>query len=114
MLSKLYETFLEERRFLKNCSLKTIRSYRQAWNAFAPTLAPVIELGQVRQAVNAGVVQMMSAGNLQPSSINVYLRAVNALLRWGSLEEHFKPPVRSVCFIAISSLRTSWCGLMSR
>ena len=38
----------------------------------------------------------MSAGKLQPSSINVYLRAMNAFLRWGSLEEHFKPPVKSV------------------
>jgi len=37
----LYETFLEERRFLKNCSPMTLRSYRQAWNAFESHLAPV-------------------------------------------------------------------------
>ncbi|MEO8025415.1 MAG: tyrosine-type recombinase/integrase [Bryobacteraceae bacterium] len=50
----------------------------------------------VRAAVKTGVVQLMSAGKLRPSSINVYLRAINAFLRWGSLEEHFKPPVKSV------------------
>jgi site-specific recombinase XerD len=51
---------------------------------------------EVRAAVKSGVVEMMNAGKLQPSSINVYLRAMNAFIRWGSLEEHFKPPIRSI------------------
>jgi integrase/recombinase XerD len=96
MLKALYETFLQERRFLKNCSPMTLRSYRQAWNAFESVLVPVKTTEEVRAAVKTGVVQLMSAGKLQPSSINVYLRAMNAFLRWGGLEEHFKPPVKSV------------------
>jgi site-specific recombinase XerD len=42
---------------------------------------------------------MMSAGKLKPSSINVYLRAMNAFIRWGSDEEHFKPPIKSISLL---------------
>lgn len=35
MLKALYQTFLQKRRFLKNCSLKILRSYGQAWNAYS-------------------------------------------------------------------------------
>jgi len=96
VLKALYNTFLQERRFLKNCSPKTLRSYGQAWDSFETVLGPVKNAEDVRAAVKAGVVEMMSAGKLQPSSINVYLRAMNAFLRWGSLEDHFKPPIKSV------------------
>jgi site-specific recombinase XerD len=91
MLKALYQTFLQERRFLKNCSPKTLRSYSQAWNAFDSVLMPVKNADEIRPAVKTGVVKMMSAGKLKPSSINVYLRAMNAFVRWGGLEEHFKP-----------------------
>jgi len=96
VLKAFYDIFLQERRFLKNCAPKTLRSYRQAWNAFESVLAPVKKTEEARAAVKQGVVEMMSAGKLQPSSINVYLRAMNAYLRWGSLEEHFKPSIKSV------------------
>lgn len=96
MLKPLYETFLEERRFLKNCSPKTIRSYQQAWNAFEPHLISVTKPDEIRQAIKAGIVQKMNAGAHKPSSINVYIRALNAFVRWGSTEEHFKPPVKGV------------------
>ena len=92
MLKALYQTFLQERRFLKNCSPKTLRSYGQAWNAFEFVLLPVKNSEEVRAAVKTGIVEMMSAGKLQPSSINVYLRAMNAFMRWASDEDHFKPP----------------------
>jgi site-specific recombinase XerD len=82
--------------FLQNCSPKTLRSYRQAWKAFGSVMNSVKKAEEVRAAVKSGVVEMMNAGKLQPSSINVYLRAMNAFIRWGSLEEHFKPPIRSI------------------
>ena len=83
MLNALYQTFLQERRFLKNCSPKTLRSYRQAWHSFDPVLSPVKKSEDVRAAVKTGVVEMMTAGKLQPSSINVYLREMNAFIRCG-------------------------------
>lgn len=96
MLNALYETFLQERRFLKNCSPKTLRSYGQAWAAFESVLSPVKTSEEVRAALKAGILRLMSDGKRQPSSINVYLRAMNAFLRWGSDEEHFKPPIKSI------------------
>ena len=51
MLKALYETFLQERRFLKNCSPKTLRSYGQAWDAFEFVLHPVKKADDVRAAV---------------------------------------------------------------
>ena len=73
MLKPLYETFLEERRFLKNCSPKTLRSYGQAWNAFESVLAPVKAPDEVRAAIKDGIVQKMNAGKVKPSSINSIL-----------------------------------------
>jgi integrase/recombinase XerD len=96
MLKALYQTFLQERRFLHNCAPKTIHSYGQAWNAFESVLTPLTKPEEIRLSMKQGIVQMMSAGKLQPSSINVYLRAMNAFLRWGSDEEHFVPPVKSI------------------
>jgi site-specific recombinase XerD len=72
VLKALFQTFLQERRFLRNCAQTTIRSYRQAWDAFAPVLASVQNSDEIRAAVKTGVIQMMNEGRLQPSSINVY------------------------------------------
>ena len=117
MLKSLYETFLQERRFLKNCSPKTLRSYGQAWSAFESALAPVTDVADVRAGVKAGVLAMMSDGKRKPSSINVYLRAINAFLRWGSLGEHFKPPIKSVTLLKTPTMvpkpmpfRATWTG----
>jgi len=96
VLKALYETYLQERRFLKNCSPKTLRSYGQAWNAFESVLAPVKTADEIRAAIKAGIVEKMNAGKMRPSGINVYLRALNAFLRWGSLEEHFNPPLKGL------------------
>ena len=72
MLKALYETFLQERRFLKNCSPKTLRSYGPAWNSFESFLAPVKTVDEIRSAIKAGVVEKMNAGKMRPSSITVY------------------------------------------
>jgi integrase/recombinase XerD len=59
-------------------------------------LASVQKTDEIRAAIKAGIVAKMNSGKIQASSINVYLRAMNAFVRWGSLEEHFKPPVKSI------------------
>ncbi len=96
MLKTLYETFLQERRFLKNCSPKTLRSYGQAWDAFEAVLTPIRQPDEIRNALKAGIVEKMNAGKMKPSSINVYLRALNAFIRWASAEEHFNTPIKPV------------------
>lgn len=96
MLKALYQTFLDERRFLKNCTAGTIRAYSQAWDAFEPFLEPIRSAEEVRNALKSGVVSLMSDGKRKPSSVNCYLRAMNAFLKWASVEEHFTPPIKSV------------------
>lgn len=68
MLKALFQTFLQERRFLRNCAQTTIRSYGQAWDAFEPVLAPVKTSDEIRAAVKTGVIQMMNEGRLSPQS----------------------------------------------
>ncbi len=46
-----------------------------------------------------GIVAEMAAGNVKPSSINVYLRALNAFIRWAGVEGHFDPPIRGVALL---------------
>lgn len=57
MLKALYQTFLDERRFLKNCTAGTIRAYSQAWDAFEPFLNPITKPEDVRNAVKLGVAR---------------------------------------------------------
>ena len=45
MLKALYDTFLRERRYLKNCSPKALRSHGQAWKAFESVVLPLENFG---------------------------------------------------------------------
>ena len=54
----------------------------------------------VRVAVKTGVVEMMSAGKLQPSSINVYLRAMRRDLT--------RSHSAFICFRCSGSTRSAW------
>src|SRR5215471_18000100 len=56
VLKSLYETFLQERRFLRNCSPKTLGSYGQAWDAFESVLIPLTSAEEVRAAIKDGIV----------------------------------------------------------
>jgi hypothetical protein len=51
VLKSLYEIFLQERRYLKNGSPKTLGSYGQAWNSFESVLIPVQSPGEIRVAI---------------------------------------------------------------
>lgn len=87
-ITELYELFVKERRYLQNVSQKTLEWYKYSFRAFAPHLKAVpLESLALRQALKAGVVAA-SCSNLQPSSINDYLRAMNAFLRWCRDEGH--------------------------
>ena len=91
---RLYELFLQDRQFLKNCRPKTIRSYRQAWNAFSAHLAGVARADQFRPALKQAVMAKMSEGRLKPSAINVYIRPMNAFVKWLANEEYIPSPIK--------------------
>ncbi len=88
--------FLQERRFLKNCSPMTLRSYDQAWDAFKFFLGDVKDGDSIRAALKNGVLALVSAGKLKPTSVNVYIRSMNAFIRWASDEEHIKTAIKPI------------------
>src|SRR5262249_32204646 len=79
MFSTLFEQFLQERRYLKNSSEKTIRFYTQSWSAFNRYVSPDSQLTKV--TLNEFVLRMRQSG-LSPTSCNVYIRGMNSFLSW--------------------------------
>ena len=51
-----FKRFLEERKYLKNVSIKTLTSYRCAWKAFEPFLADVQSEKQLRGKLKDAVI----------------------------------------------------------
>jgi integrase/recombinase XerD len=68
------EEFIQERRYLKNVTTKTIAWYEQSFKAFDGAL-------DSKQAINQRIVSLRERG-VSPISINSWLRCINAYLRW--------------------------------
>jgi integrase/recombinase XerD len=106
-LQKLFESFLQSGRFLRNWSPKTVRSYQQAFASFqtsqgqtgpdegSRTLqdshpAPAL---LTKARLEAWVVEMRSEERT-PGGCNVYIRGINSFLSWlkeeGYVTEHLR------------------------
>jgi integrase/recombinase XerD len=88
---ELFERFLKEKTFLTGVSPKTIRSYRQAFNAYQRVLSGE-DYGTseemklpTKDTLKDFVIGMREAG-LSPGACNVYIRSINSFLTW--LEEN--------------------------
>ena len=77
----LFEKFLQDRKYLKNVSPKTINSYCGAWKAFQPFVEPAIENGTIREGVKQAVESLLGRG-LKPVSVNSYLTGIRAFVGW--------------------------------
>jgi integrase/recombinase XerD len=87
-IAQLYDLFTQERRYLKNVSPKTLEWYQCSFRAFHPHLQGTpCEPQALRQALKAAVMAL-AVSRLQPCSVNDYLRAMNAFLRWCAEEAH--------------------------
>src|SRR5512135_2390428 len=81
-LNEHFQRFLEERKYLKGVSAKTLKCYRGAWNAFEPFLADVKSEKQLRGKLKDAVMTMRQrkpSGKvraLRVVSINNYIRHV--------------------------------------
>ncbi len=82
--SDLFQRFVDERRYLKNVSPKTVEWYTYSFRAFAPALDGV-EPDAVRPAGKRAIAEM--ARRMAPASVNDYIRALNAFLRWAHEEQ---------------------------
>lgn len=92
-ISKLYDLFTKERRYLKNVSVHTLDWYKYSFQAFHPYVAGVSEPRELRAALKSAVMAFVEAKR-KPITINGYTRAFNALLRWAFEEGHLPELIR--------------------
>lgn len=92
-ISKLHELFTKERRYLKNVSVHTQDWYKYSFKAFEPYVARAIGPKELRAALKTAVMAFVES-NRKPITINGYIRAFNAFLRWASDEGHISELIR--------------------
>src|ERR1700674_5571381 len=68
------EEFIRERTYFKNVTPKTIAWYRQSFHAFDGEM-------DSRAAIGNRIARLRNAG-VSATSVNTYLRTVNAYFRW--------------------------------
>jgi len=94
-MNELFESFLQDRLYLKNVSSLTIKSYRQAFERFKKGGGAEAS----KQTVNDFVVYMRSSG-LSPVTCNISIRSMNSFLSWLFECGHIREPLK------IKQLRT--------
>jgi site-specific recombinase XerD len=78
----LFDSFLQERKYLKGVSPATLRYYRWVRRAFSPILAEPTKEGMLKG------IQKLLADGVSPTSVNTYLRGFKAYVRWLHQEGH--------------------------
>lgn len=78
-LNGLFERFVKEKTFLLGVTPKTIRWYRQRWNAFTRTIGTPDVLD--RFVLNEFVIKLRESG-IKPRSCNVYICSINSFPSW--------------------------------
>ena len=72
----LFDSFLQERTYLKGVSKDTLRWYRGVQKTFAEILAQPTKIGTLC------IVQRLLAQGLSPISIDTYMRAFRTSVNW--------------------------------
>lgn len=90
-MQNLFEQFVKERKYLKNVTPKTEAWYWDSWKALGDGLeaatppAKTEWMGRIAALRDRGVTAV---------SVNTYARAINAFLKWGHEEGHFREVIR--------------------
>jgi integrase/recombinase XerD len=93
-ISELFEQFKTERRYLQNVSPKTLEWYTYSFKPFRGCLEGVpLAPDSIKSALKRGVANLASS-TLQPTSINDYIRALNAFFRWCHTEGHLSELIK--------------------
>lgn len=92
-LTEVQQTFKSERRYLKNVTAKTLSWYSDSFRAFNPYLKEGCEENALKPLIKNAVMKLAESG-LKPITVNTYLRAINAFLRWLHDEGHVAELVR--------------------
>jgi site-specific recombinase XerD len=89
-----FQDYIEDRKYTRNISSKTLAWYTDVWRAFGPYLNTESAL-TIKQSVREGVQALLAKGN-KPVSVNSWLTGVRAYCLWlhneGYLSE--KPKVQ--------------------
>lgn len=94
-IPKLFDQFVQERKYLHNVSPKTVEWYHYSFKAFTPRIAANFEdVADLKEAVKSAVMDLAASRRLQPSSVNDYLRAIRAFLTWLHAEGHITDVVK--------------------
>ena len=86
-LDMLMTKFIEDRMYCKNVTPATIEYYHKVWKNWHPHLPQTIE-GLNRPVLKDALKGLTNRGGLSPVTINIYLRGLNAFLKWLHLEGH--------------------------
>ena len=95
-----FTSYVEDRKYLKNVSPKTLAWFADAWKAFGPHLEPALSSGgRLPDALKAAVLTLLEKG-VRPVSVNSYLTCARAYLNWLHAEGHLadKPKVQLLKF----------------
>jgi len=76
-----FERFIQDRKYLKNVSPRTVSSYCEAWKAFQPFVEPAITNGTIREGLRQAIESLLARG-LKPVSVNSYLTGIRAFVGW--------------------------------
>jgi len=97
VLEDLFEKFLKEKTFLAGVSPKTVRSYKQAFNAYQRVLSGNSAEGlcalPTKDTLKDFVIGLREAG-LSPGGCNVYIRSMNSFLTWLHENGYVTEPLR--------------------
>lgn len=82
----MFENFLKHGLYLRNWSVRTVRTYRQAWSSFHLS-HPGEASCPTKAQLEAWVVSMRERG-VSPAGCNMYIRTMNSYLSWLKEEGH--------------------------
>lgn len=84
----LFALFLREKQYLAGLSPRTIRSYKQAFQAFKRHKCALTASG-----LKEWIISLQEEG-LKPGAINVYVRSMNSFLGWLVAEKHIEESLK--------------------
>jgi integrase/recombinase XerD len=91
MLDKLFEQFILEKTYIRNCAQNTIQYYWMAFKTYEKVI-PHLNLPD-KQTLTNFVVGVRENG-MPVGCANTYIRALNSFLSWMYENEHLKEPLQ--------------------
>lgn len=85
--------FINERRYLKGVSPKTVEWYQCSFRALAPYIDQCTDELELKAGLKQGIMAMLAA-NTNPITLNDRIRCLNAWLHWLEVERHVSQRIR--------------------